>query len=171
MISLEETKCKCQHNLTTAAAGVSNAPWSAGTTTTRAGCTWTRSLSTESYARRQQWIVTRHDDVANFLTTRLRGLPMHTKGDWCMQEPPAPAPGLAGASADLTEVKVRKWLIVVCPAKKSVVERQRSHGVAAKAGEALKRRKYVGAVRGFVVESGGRFWTTRRDVHRRGGGR
>ena len=60
------------------------------------------------------------------------------------------------------EVKARKWLIdvaVVCPASKSVVERQRSHvnpGVAAKAGEAVKRNKYKGFVQGFVVESGGR---------------
>ncbi len=44
-------------------------------------------------------------------------------------------------------MKARKWLIdvaVVCPATKSVVELQRSHvnpGVAAKAGEAVKRNK------------------------------
>ncbi len=47
---------------------------------------------------------------------------------------------------------------VVCPASKSVVERHRSHvnpGVAAKAGEDVKRNKYKGVVRGFVVESGG----------------
>ena len=40
-----------------------------------------------------------------------------------------------------------------------MVERQKSHvnpGVAAKAGEAVKRNKYKGVVRGFVVESGGR---------------
>ncbi len=59
------------------------------------------------------------------------------------------------------EVKARKWLIdvaVVCPAAKSVVERQRSHvnpGVAEKAGEAVKRNKHKGVVRGCVVESGG----------------
>ena len=107
--------------------------------------------------RRQQRIVTRHDDIiAKLLTTRLRSLP----GVTVVQEPPAPVPGLAGARADLkVEVKARKWLIdvaVVCPASKSVVERQKNPGVAAKAGEAVKRNKYKGVVRGFVVESGGR---------------
>ncbi len=48
---------------------------------------------------------------------------------------------------------------IVCPATKSVVARQNTHlhpGVSAKAGEAVKRKKYKGAVRGFVVEAGGR---------------
>ena len=54
------------------------------------------------------------------------------------------------------------WLIdvaIVCPATKSVVARQNTHlhpGVSAKAGEAVKRKKSKGAVRGFVVEAGGR---------------
>ncbi len=57
---------------------------------------------------------------------------------------------------------MRKWLkdvAIVCPATKSVVDRQNTHlhpGVSAKAGEAVKRKKYKGAVRGFVVEAGGR---------------
>jgi hypothetical protein len=41
---------------------------------------------------------------------------------------------------------------------KSVVARQNTHphpGVSAKAGEAVKRKKYKGAVQGFVVEAGG----------------
>jgi hypothetical protein len=44
------------------------------------------------------------------------------------------------------------------PRHKSVVARQNTHvhpGVSAKAGEAVKRKKY-GAVQGFVVEAGGR---------------
>ncbi len=53
------------------------------------------------------------------------------------------------------EVKVRKWLIdvaiVVCPATKSAVARQYTHvqaGVSAKAGEAVKPKKYKGALCG-----------------------
>ncbi len=48
---------------------------------------------------------------------------------------------------------------IVCPATKSVVARQNTHvhpGVSAKAGEAVKRKKYKGAVQGFVVDAGGR---------------
>ncbi len=40
-----------------------------------------------------------------------------------------------------------------------MVARQNTHvhpGVSAKAGEAVKRKKYKGAVHGFVVEAGGR---------------
>ncbi len=77
-----------------------------------------------------------------------------------VEEPPEALPG---ARADLkVEVKARKWLIdvaIVCPATKSVVARQNTHlhtGVSAKAGEAVKRKKYKGAVQGFVVEAGGR---------------
>jgi hypothetical protein len=47
----------------------------------------------------------------------------------------------------------------VCPATKKVVARQYTHvhpGVSAKAGEAVTRKKYKGAVQGFVVEAGGR---------------
>jgi hypothetical protein len=80
-----------------------------------------------------------------------------------VEEPPAPTEALPGARADLkVEVKARKWLIdvaIVCPATKSVVARQNTHlhpGVSAKAGEAVKRKKYKGAVKGFVVEAGGR---------------
>ena len=161
VIPLEETKCNCHHN-----------------TDYGGGGRFERAMECyrdDDYAcgvhldeeplhgilcrRRQQRIVTRHDDIAKLLTTRLRSLP----GVTVVQEPPAPVPGLAGARADLkVEVKARKWLIdvaVVCPASKSVVERQKSHvnpGVAAKAGEAVKRNKYKGVVRGFVVESGGR---------------
>jgi len=161
VIPLEDTKCNCHHN-----------------TDYGGGGRFERAMECyrdDDYAcgvhldeeplhgilcrRRQQRIVTRHDDIAKLLTTRLRSLP----GVTVVQEPPAPMPGLAGARADLkVEVKARKWLIdvaVVCPASKSVVERQRSHvnpGVAAKAGEAVKRNKYKGLVRGFVVESGGR---------------
>ncbi len=92
------------------------------------------------------------------LTTRLRSLP----GVTVVEKPPAPTEALLGARADLkVEVKARKWLIdvaIVCPATKSVVARQNTHhpGVSAKAGEAVKRKKYKGAVRGFVVEAGGR---------------
>ncbi len=49
--------------------------------------------------------------------------------------------------------------VYACPATKSVVARQNTHlhpGVSAKAGEAVKRKKYKGAVQGFVVEAGGR---------------
>jgi hypothetical protein len=109
--------------------------------------------------RRQQRIVARHDAVAKVLTTRLRSLP----GVTVVEEPPAPTEALPGARADLkVEVKARKWLIdvaIVCPATKSVVARQNTHlhpGVSAKAGEAVKRKKYKGAVQGFVVEAGGR---------------
>ena len=77
-----------------------------------------------------------------------------------MQELPAPVPGWLGPGrADANaEVKARWWLVdvaVVCPATKSVVERQKSHVdpglVAAKAGEAVRRRKYRGAVSAAVV--------------------
>ncbi len=40
-----------------------------------------------------------------------------------------------------------------------MVARQNTHlhpGVSAKAGEAVKRKKYKGAVQGFVVKAGGR---------------
>jgi hypothetical protein len=118
--------------------------------------------------RRQHRIVARHDAVAKVLTTRLRSLP----GVTVVEEPPAPTEALPGARADLKgEVKARKWLIdvaIVCPATKSVVARQNTHvhpGVSAKAGEAVKRKRYKGAVQGFVVEAGGR-----QEVHRRGGG-
>ncbi len=47
--------------------------------------------------RRQQQIVTRHDDIAKLLTTRLRGLP----GVTAVQESPAPVAGLAGARGGL----------------------------------------------------------------------
>jgi hypothetical protein len=80
-----------------------------------------------------------------------------------VEEPPAPTEALQGARADLkVEVKAPKWLIdvaIVCPATKSVVARQNTHlhpGVSAKAGEAVKRKKYKGVVRGFVVEAGAR---------------
>ncbi len=66
------------------------------------------------------------------------------------------AAALRGAWADLkVEVKARKWLIdvaIVCPATKSVVARQNTHvhpEVSAKAGEAVKRKKYKGAVQGL----------------------
>ncbi len=58
----------------------------------------------------------------------------------------------------------------MCPATKSVVARQNTHlhpGVSAKAGEAVKRKKYKGAVRGFVLEAGERLGP---EVHRRSGG-
>jgi hypothetical protein len=54
-----------------------------------------------------------------------------------------------------------KWLIdvaIVCPPP-SQWWPGRTHlhpGVSAKAGEAVKRKKYKGAVPGFVVEAGGR---------------
>ncbi len=77
--------------------------------------------------------------------------------------PRRPTEALPGARADLkVEVKARKWLTdvaIVCPATKSVVARQNTHlhpGVSAKASEAVKRKKYKGAVQGFVVEAGGR---------------
>jgi hypothetical protein len=122
--------------------------------------------------RRQQRIVARHDAVAKVLTTRLRSLP----GVTVVEEPPAPTEALPGARADLkvrvrVEVKARKWLIdvaIVCPATKSVVARQNTHvhpGVSAKAGEAVKRKKYKGAVQGFVVEAGGRLWSSGQEVH------
>ncbi len=59
-------------------------------------------------------------------------------------------------------MKARKWLTdvaIVCQAAKSVVARHNTHvhpGVSAKAGEAVNRKKYKGAVQGFVVEAGGR---------------
>jgi hypothetical protein len=75
------------------------------------------------------------------------------------------------------EVKARKWLIdvaAVCPATKSVVARQNTHlhpGVSAKAGEAVKRKKYKGAVQGFVVEAGRRAaGPGGQEVNRRSGG-
>ncbi len=55
----------------------------------------------------------------------------------------------------------------MCPATKSVVARQTTHlhpGVSAKAGEAVKRKKYKGAVQGFVVEAGGRLGPARSSV-------
>ncbi len=119
----------------------------------------------------------RHDAVAKVLTTRLRSLP----GVTVVEEPPAPTEALPGARADLkVEVKARKWLIdvaIVCPATKSVVARQNTHlhpGVSAKAGEAVKRKKYKGAVQGFVVEAGGRLGPAAKKFidqgHRRSGG-
>ncbi len=97
-------------------------------------------------------VVARHDAVAKVLTTRLRSLP----GVTVVEEPPAPTEALPGARADLkVEVKARKWLgdvAIVCPATKSVVARQNTHlhpGVSAKAGEAVKRKKYKGRCRGL----------------------
>ncbi len=100
--------------------------------------------------RRRQRIVARHDAVAKVLTTRLRSLPV-------VEEPPVPTATLPGARADLkVEVKARKRLIdaaIVCPATKSVVARQYTH--VNRAGDAVKRNTYQGAVQGFVVEAGG----------------
>jgi hypothetical protein len=64
------------------------------------------------------------------------------------------------------EVKARKWRIdvaIVCPATKTMVARQNTYvraGVSAKAREAVRRKKYKGAVQGFVVEAGGRLGPT-----------
>ncbi len=58
------------------------------------------------------------------------------------------------------EVKARKWLkdvAIVSPDTKSVVARQYTHvnaRVFAKAGEAVQRNKYKGAVQGFVCGGG-----------------
>ena len=152
---LEYTWTACPTAIT-AAGGGSTAPWTATWTSL-----WVRiadeplhgiladSVPAKSGAAR----CLEHDAVAKVLTTRLRSLP----GVTVVEEPPAPTEALPGARADLkVEVKARKWLIdvaIVCPATKAVVARP---GVSAKAGEAVKRKKYKGAVQGFVVEAGGR---------------
>ena len=87
MILLEETKCNCQHN-TAADRRFEHAM----------ECYRDKEPLHGILCRRgQQRIVTRHDDIAKLLTTRLRGLP----GVTVVQEPPAPVAGLAGARAVL----------------------------------------------------------------------
>jgi hypothetical protein len=90
VISLEETKCNCHHNN----------DYGGGTRFERAmeqdyacGVQLDREpLHGILCRRRQQWIVTRHDDIAKLLTTRLRGLP----GVNVVQESPVSVPGLTG---------------------------------------------------------------------------
>jgi hypothetical protein len=80
VILLEETKCNCQHN-TAADRRFEHAM----------ECYRDKEPLHGILCRRgQQRIVTRHDDIAKLLTTRLRGLP----GVTVVQEPPAPVPVL-----------------------------------------------------------------------------
>ncbi len=106
MIPLEETKCNCQHNngggrrFERAMECYRDGDYSCRVRLDK------EPLHGILCRRRQLRIVTRHDDIAKLLTTRLRGLP----GVTVVQEPPAPVPGLAGARADLkVEVKARKY--------------------------------------------------------------
>jgi hypothetical protein len=93
--------------------------------------------------RRQQRIVARHDAAAKVITTRLRT----TGGDGCRRTASAYCGALPGARVDQkVEVTARKWLLdvaIVRPSGGQAVHARPSRSVC---GEAVKRKKYKGAV-------------------------